>query len=86
MIPVVANAAEPSISCPTGYVRVLETAMSISNGACPANTTSVGTADSCLVSFPAGSCMMFAPADTTFTDDTGSYEFTEICPLGSSTI
>lgn len=81
MVPVVANAAEPSISCPTGYVRVLETAMSISNGACPVGTISVGTAETCLVSSPAGSCMMYAPAETEYTDETGTYKYTGACPL-----
>lgn len=81
MMPVVANAAAPSTSCPAGYVEVAES-LTISGGACPSGTTSIGTADSCLVASPAGSCMMYAPTGMTFTDDTGSYEFTEICPLG----
>lgn len=80
-IPVVANAAAPTTSCPAGFVAVDEPYLTIENGSCPSGTTSVGTADSCLVSSPAGSCMMYAPANTEYTDNNGNYEFTQVCPL-----
>ncbi len=76
-----AYGAAPSVSCPAGYVAVEEPYLTIANGSCPSGTTSVGTAETCLVSSPAGSCMMYAPATTEYTDNNGNYEFTEICPL-----
>lgn len=81
VLPIAANGAAPSTSCPAGYVEATETAMIVSSGACPSGYVSVGTADSCMVSSPAGSCMMYVPTGMIFTDDNGSYEFTEICPL-----
>ncbi len=81
LIPGVVNAAAPSTSCPAGYVAVDERYLTIANDACPAGTTRVGTAESCLSQAPAGSCMMYAPVATEYTDETGAYQFTEICPL-----
>ena len=40
-----------------------------------------GVADSCLVSSPSGSCIMYAPANTQYTDLLGIYNFTAACPL-----
>ena len=79
--PIGAFAAAPSTSCPTGYVTVVEEYMEIADSTCPAGYTSAGTADSCLVSSPAGSCIMFAPPYTEYSDSTGTYEFTTACPL-----
>ena len=79
--PIGAFAAAPSTSCPAGYVTVVEEYMEIANSTCPRGYTSAGTADSCLISSPAGSCIMYAPTNTTYTDNTGSYEFTSACPL-----
>lgn len=79
--PIGAFAAAPSTSCPAGYVTVAEEYMEIADGSCPAGYTSVGTADTCLVSSPSGSCIMYAPTGVTYTDDSGSYEFTSACPL-----
>ena len=71
----------PSTSCPTGYVAVVEEYMEIADSACPVGYTSVGTADSCLVSSPAGSCIMYAPAGVRYSDASGTYEFTAACPM-----
>ncbi len=79
--PVGAIAAVPSTSCPSGYVAVEEEYMDIADGSCPAGYTSVGTADSCLVSSPSGSCIMYAPANTQYTDESGTYEYAAACPL-----
>jgi len=81
MMPIAVNAAAPSTSCPAGFVAVDEPYLTIENGSCPSGTISAGTADSCLVSSPAGSCMMYAPVATEYTDETGTYEYTEVCPL-----
>ena len=79
--PIGAFAAAPSTTCPAGYVAVEESYMEIADSACPIGYTFVGTANSCLISSPAGSCIMYAPTNITYTDDTGSYEFTSACPL-----
>ena len=79
--PIVAFAAAPSTSCPSGYVAIEETHMIISDSACPTGYTTAGTATSCLVSSPSGSCIMYAPANTQYTDESGTYEYTAACPL-----
>ena len=79
--PAGAFAAAPSTSCPSGYVTVVEEYMDIADSSCPTGYTSAGTADSCLASSPAGSCIMYVPTGVTYTDDSGSYEFTSACPL-----
>ncbi len=81
LIPGVVNADAPSISCPAGYVAVDEPYLTIADDTCPAGYTSVGAAQTCLLPSPAGSCMMYAPAATTYTDDSGTYQFTAVCPL-----
>ena len=81
VLPISAFAAAPSTSCPAGYVAVVEPYMEIANSTCPSGYTSAGTAYSCLVSSPAGSCIMYAPTGVTYTDSSGSYEFTSACPL-----
>ncbi len=81
LIPGTLHGAAPSTSCPAGFVAVDEPYLTIANDSCPSGYTSAGTAQTCLVPSPAGSCMMYAPVATTYTDDSGSYEFTSICPL-----
>ncbi|MBO8407434.1 MAG: hypothetical protein IAC77_03160 [Proteobacteria bacterium] len=79
--PMCTFAAEPSTSCPSGYVAVVEDYMDIANSSCPSGYTSAGTATSCLVSNPGGSCIMYAPANTTYSDNTGSYIFDQACAM-----
>ena len=79
--PVCAFAAEPSTSCPSGYVAVVEEHMDIANTSCPSGYTSAGTATSCIASNPGGSCIMYAPANTTYSDNTGSYVFEQACAM-----
>ncbi|MBQ3038946.1 MAG: hypothetical protein IJD41_00095 [Alphaproteobacteria bacterium] len=75
-----AMAATPSTSCPAGYIAIDEEYITIAT-TCPSGTVSVGTAESCLVSSPAGSCIMYAPAGMSYTDDSGTYEYTDACPM-----
>ena len=79
--PVCAIAAEPSTSCPSGYVAVVEEHMDIANNSCTSGYTSAGTATSCIASNPGGSCIMYAPANTTYSDNTGSYVFEQACAM-----
>ena len=79
--PVGAIAAEPSTSCPSGYTAVVEEYMDIANNSCPSGYTSAGTATSCIASNPGGSCIMYAPANTTYSDNTGSYVFEQACAM-----
>ena len=81
IMPVGAFAAAPSTSCPSGYITIVEEYMPISDTSCPGGYVSVGVADSCLVSSPLGSCIMYAPANTQYTDLLGIYNFTAACPL-----
>ena len=71
----------PSTSCPSGYTAVVEEHMDIANNSCPTGYTSAGTATSCLVTSPDGSCIMYAPAGVSYTDATGIYEFEQPCAM-----
>ena len=79
--PCASFAVAPSTSCPSGYVAVVEEYMDIADGSCPSGYTSVGTADSCLVALPSGACIMYAPANTEYSDDVGAYKFIVDCPM-----
>ena len=79
--PVGAFAAAPSTSCPSGYVAVVEDYMTIANSSCPSGYTSAGTATSCIVTSPGGSCIMYAPVGVSYTDSTGTYEYTSACAM-----
>ena len=81
IVPVCAFAAEPSTSCPSGYTAVVEEYMIIADDACSSGYTSAGTATSCIASNPGGSCIMYAPANTTYSDNTGSYVFEQACAM-----
>ena len=80
--PIVAYATAPSTSCPTGYIAIDEPQITIATS-CPSGTISVGTAESCLVSNPAGDCIMYASVGMSFTDSSGTYEFTEPCAMNN---
>lgn len=80
MMPCLAFADAPATSCPNGYVSITESAMSIAT-TCPNGTVSAGVAESCLVESPAGSCIMYAPVGISYTDTSGTYEFTEPCAM-----
>jgi hypothetical protein len=77
-------ASEPTTlitSCPSGYIAIYENNIVLANSTCPAGYVGIGTATSCLVAYPAGECWMYAPTNTDYADDTGTYEFNEVCPL-----
>ncbi|MBE6459358.1 MAG: hypothetical protein E7009_00010 [Alphaproteobacteria bacterium] len=78
--PIVAYATAPSTSCPAGYIAIDEEYITIAT-TCPSGTVSVGVAESCLVSNPAGDCIMYAPAGVSYTDESGTYEFTDPCAM-----
>ena len=80
LVPIVAYATAPSTSCPSGYIAIDAPQITIAT-TCPSGTTAIGTAESCLVSNPAGDCIMYAPAGVSYTDSTGTYEYTEACPM-----
>lgn len=80
LTPFVANAAAPSTICPSGYIAIDEEYMTIATS-CPSGTSSAGTADSCLVTSPSGSCIMYAPAGVSYTDSGGTYEYTAPCAM-----
>ena len=79
--PVCAFAAAPSTSCPSGYTAVVEEHMDIASSSCPSGYSSAGTATSCLASNPGGSCIMYAPVGVSYTDATGTYEYTSACAM-----
>ena len=80
LMPLPAMAATPSTSCPSGYIAIDAPDITIAT-TCPSGTVSVGTAESCLVSNPLGNCIMYAPAGVSYTDSTGTYVYTEACPM-----
>lgn len=80
IIPCMAFADAPATSCPNGYVSITESAMSIAT-TCPNGTVSAGVAESCLVENSAGTCIMYAPVAVSYTDASGTYEFTEPCAM-----
>lgn len=76
-----AYAASPSLTCPTGYIEIEAPYITIAETTCPSGQTNIGIAYSCLESSPTFSCIMYAPADVTYSDESGSYTFTSACPL-----
>lgn len=76
-----AYGAAPVTICPDGLTAIEETFMLLANSSCETGFTSVGTAESCLDNFFLGSCMMYVPAGMEYSDDTGMYQYAEICPL-----
>lgn len=71
-------AGAPSTSCPDGLVAIRENDVVIATE-CPRGTVGV-TITSCLETAVDG-CYMYAPVGMSYTDDTGTYEFTEACPM-----
>ncbi len=85
VVPPIQITKTPSTSCPDNYIAIEEEYMTISNGTvCSTGYVSAGVAVSCLISDPGGSCIMYAPANVTYTDKTGSYVYTEACPMTDS--
>ena len=80
VVPVLTFANTPSTSCPTGYIALDEEYITVAT-TCPSGTISVGTAESCLGTTTNGECYMYTPVGMSFTDDSGTYEFTDVCPM-----
>ena len=72
-----ANGAELMTSCPAGWVPVTQDSITIADS-CPSDYTSAGTVTSCITS-QNSTCWLFAPTGVSFSDSTGTYEFTEVC-------
>lgn len=81
LLPFRADALELLTACPAGYKTIVEPNMIVAESSCPSGYVSVGTADSCLVSSPNGSCLLFAKANTEYEDDSGTFVFTSICEM-----
>ncbi len=69
-----------STNCPDGYISTEESDITVAT-TCPSGTVSAGTAESCAISNPNGSCLLYAPAGMQLDDNVGTYEFTDACPL-----
>ncbi|MBE6459896.1 MAG: hypothetical protein E7009_02840 [Alphaproteobacteria bacterium] len=78
--PIMTHAAGPSTSCPSGYIAIDEPNITIATS-CPSGMVSAGIAESCLSSSLAAECYMYAPVGISYTDSTGTYEYTDACPL-----
>ncbi|MBQ3039034.1 MAG: hypothetical protein IJD41_00565 [Alphaproteobacteria bacterium] len=70
----------PATDCPSGYIAIDRPYITLATS-CTSGTIAVGTAESCLVSNPAGDCIMYAPVGMSFTDESGTYEFTDACAM-----
>lgn len=68
-------------TCPTGYTQIkAPIAIDVANTSCPDGYVDVGDVTSCLATSPDTLCMMFITTDMRFSDDTGIFGFSEICP------
>ena len=79
-VPLVAHAAAPITSCPSGYIAIDTPHITIATE-CPSGYIVIGEAASCLVSSPSGDCIMYAPVGISYTDSTGTYEYIEPCTM-----
>ena len=70
------------LSCPDGYTTVLERQIVLSDSSsCPSGYTKVNNrfTGSCLEDM--NYCLMYIPSNTTYSDETGWFEYTQLCPL-----
>ena len=80
-------AAAPPTQCPDGFTTINKRYgyFYATGSSCPSNMTATGTTIVCGTIYPnnkaEGSCILYAPANTPYTDNTGTYEFVEACPL-----
>ena len=81
LVPTIAFGDEPAIGCPEGSYKIIEEPDIIIATTCPSGTFSAGVAESCLVANSMGSCIIYAPAGVSYTDSSGTYEFTEPCAM-----
>lgn len=71
----------PSTTCPAGYKTISRPEFTLQTTQCNSGDKETGEISTCLSTSPTAICWMYAPANTTYSDDMGIYEFTEICPL-----
>ncbi len=69
-------------SCrPFGLQSIVKSDQLLTEGSCPSGYKLVGSVMSCMQSVSHG-CYMYAPSNTEFSDDTGTFEFVgDGCPL-----
>jgi len=70
---------EPSTSCPMGMLKIRQNYINLATTTCPAGTVKVGTIQNCQ-SINQGICALYIPANSTYSDSTGTYTYTDICP------
>lgn len=80
-LPLSAGADAPATTCPVGYITIASDNVTQIATTCPMGYIAVGTAKSCLSDDYIGGCYMYAPAGMSYTDDTGTYEFTDACVM-----
>ena len=68
--------------CPDGFIAIDEPDMTIANN-CSGGYLSAGVEETCFTEEgrATGSCIMYAPADRSYYDAFGTYEFTDPCPM-----
>lgn len=72
---------ELTTACPAGYKTISRTELVMATTNCPANYKNSSTVQTCLTESPGAICWMYAPTGVEYNDNTGTYEFTDICPL-----
>ncbi len=77
-----ANSAELMTSCPAGWVSVTQDSITIADS-CPSGYVDAGEVTSCITPQDENTCWLFAPTDVSFSDSTGTFQFTEICEYKS---
>lgn len=85
----VASAAEPTTSCPSGYIEVIEDGLFFTDGSSHLGTTPAGY-DTPSLCYRSGTssvyskCFVTTMTNTTYTDSNGSaYQYTTPCPYTS---
>lgn len=75
-------ADEPATACPDGYYSYNEPLIVITETTCPDGYSSItGKVSTCLESYPNNTCYMYILAGSAYTNQMGTYEYTELCPL-----
>ena len=73
----------PSETCPENWMTLESSDVILASETCPSGYVQVGDVESCLVSEVSG-CALFVPAGVAFTDETGSYSYTDFCAYGDN--
>ena len=67
-----------AMSCPDGWYAIDESYTSIDN-TCSTGYMDMGSAETCDVANPNSECYLFAPTGVSYSDNSGTYEYTEPC-------